>query len=193
MASVRPAAPAPEIRTSVSKDTGNSANQCVIFTYIEETLKATRNVNNTHDPKILRGLHAAMIDLVDEINRPRRDDRLIKEAGIPLDRALFPLLARVWRYGPIGAVDLADRTGRDHTTISRQMSKLEEQGLIERHPSATDKRVREARITGKGQEMVRVLNRARERLANRILVDWTDEDLDQLRTLLRRFADDLMR
>ncbi|OUJ03406.1 MarR family transcriptional regulator [Acetobacter cibinongensis] len=160
---------------------------------MEETLKATRNVNNTHDPEILRGLHAAMIDLVDEINRPRRDDRLIEEAGIPLDRALFPLLARVWRYGPIGVVDLADRTGRDHTTISRQMSKLEEQGLIERHPSATDKRVREARITGKGQEMVRVLNRARERLANRILVDWTDEDLDQLRTLLRRFADDLMR
>ncbi|GAN59105.1 MarR family winged helix-turn-helix transcriptional regulator [Acetobacter cibinongensis] len=150
-------------------------------------------MNNTHDPEILRGLHAAMIDLVDEINRPRRDDRLIEEAGIPLDRALFPLLARVWRYGPIGVVDLADRTGRDHTTISRQMSKLEEQGLIERHPSATDKRVREARITGKGQEMVRVLNRARERLANRILVDWTDEDLDQLRTLLRRFADDLMR
>lgn len=41
--------------------------------------------------------------------------------------------------------------------------------------------------------MVRTLNAARERLANRILVDWTDEDLDQLRTLLQRFADDLMR
>jgi hypothetical protein len=44
-------------------------------------------------------LHAAMIDLVDEISRPRRDDRLIEEAGIPLDRALFPLLAGVWRNG----------------------------------------------------------------------------------------------
>jgi DNA-binding MarR family transcriptional regulator len=41
--------------------------------------------------------------------------------------------------------------------------------------------------------MVDLLNAARERLANRILVDWTDTDLDQLRTLLRRFADDLMR
>ena len=41
--------------------------------------------------------------------------------------------------------------------------------------------------------MVDLLNAARERLANRILVDWTDEDLDQLRSLLRRFADDLMR
>nr|WP_249193831.1 MarR family transcriptional regulator [Gluconobacter wancherniae] len=131
--------------------------------------------------------------MVDEINRPRRDDRLIEEAGIPLDRALFPLLARVWRYGPIGVVDLADRTGRDHTTISRQMSKLEELDLIARRSSTTDKRVREATVTEKGQEMLDMLNAARERLANRILVDWTGEDLDQLRSLLRRFADDLIR
>ena len=150
-------------------------------------------MNNAHDSEILRELHAAVIDLVDEINRPRRDDRLIEEAGIPLDRALFPLLARVWRYGPIGVVDLADRTGRDHTTISRQMSKLGELGLIARRSSTTDKRVREATVTEKGQEMVDLLNAARERLANRILVDWAHEDLDQLKTLLRRFADDLMR
>ena len=150
-------------------------------------------MNNAHDSEILRELHAAVIDLVDEINRPRRDDRLIEEAGIPLDRALFPLLARVWRYGPIGVVDLADRTGRDHTTISRQMSKLGELGLIARRSSTTDKRVREATVTEKGQEMIDLLNAARERLANRILVDWAHEDLDQLKTLLRRFADDLMR
>lgn len=150
-------------------------------------------MNNTHDSDILRGLHAAIIDLVDEINRPRRDDRLIEEAGIPLDRALFPLLARVWRYGPIGVVDLADRTGRDHTTISRQMAKLEELGLIERKASAKDKRVREATVSDKGRTMIAALNAARERLANRILVTWTDAELDDLRKLLRRFADDLMR
>ena len=73
------------------------------------------------------------------------------------------------------------------------MSKLEDLDLIERKPSITDRRVREATVTEKGQEMIDLLNAARERLANRILVDWTDEDLDQLRALLRRFADDLMR
>lgn len=150
-------------------------------------------MNNAHDRETLRNLHAAMIDLVDEINRPRRDDRLIEEAGIPLDRALFPLLARVARYGPIGVVELADRTGRDHTTISRQMAKLEELGLVQRHPSAKDKRVREATVSPEGREMIAMLNTARERLANRILIDWTAADLDQLQKLLRRFADDLMK
>lgn len=150
-------------------------------------------MNNAHNRDILLGLHAALIDVVDEINRPRRDDRLIEEAGIPLDRALFPLLARIGRYGPIGVVDLADRTGRDHTTVSRQMAKLEELGLIERQASARDKRVREATVSAKGQAMIDALNAARERLANRILASWTDPELDQLRHLLRRFADDLMR
>ncbi|AQS89722.1 MULTISPECIES: MarR family winged helix-turn-helix transcriptional regulator [Gluconobacter] len=150
-------------------------------------------MKNTHDSKILQELHSALIDLVDEINRPRRDDRLIEEAGLPLDRALFPLLARVGRYGPIGVVELADRTGRDHTTVSRQMAKLESLGLIERQPSIKDRRVREAVVSTRGREMIAVLNRARERLANRILASWTDDDLDQLGKLLRRFADDLMR
>ncbi|GBQ86530.1 MarR family winged helix-turn-helix transcriptional regulator [Gluconobacter albidus] len=150
-------------------------------------------MKNTHDSKVLQELHSALIDLVDEINRPRRDDRLIEEAGLPLDRALFPLLARVGRYGPIGVVELADRTGRDHTTVSRQMAKLESLGLIERQPSIKDRRVREAVVSTRGREMIAVLNRARERLANRILASWTDDDLDQLGKLLRRFADDLMR
>jgi DNA-binding MarR family transcriptional regulator len=150
-------------------------------------------VNNAHNREILLGLHAALIDVVDEINRPRRDDRLIEEAGIPLDRALFPLLARIARYGPIGVVDLADRTGRDHTTVSRQMARLDELGLIERQASVRDKRVREATVSAKGQTMIDTLNAARERLANRILASWTDPELDQLRHLLRRFADDLMR
>ncbi|APH54204.1 Transcriptional regulator, MarR family [Granulibacter bethesdensis] len=160
---------------------------------MDTTNEATKSVNNTHDSEILRDLHSAVIDLVDEMNRPRRDDRLIEEAGIALDRALFPLLGRIWRYGPIGVVDLADRTGRDHTTVSRQMAKLEDLGLVERRPSATDKRVREAIVSAKGLDMIVALNAARERLANRILASWTDAELDELRKLLRRFADDLMR
>lgn len=149
-------------------------------------------MHNTRDSEILTGLHAALMDVVDEINRPRRDERLIEEAGIPLDRALFPLLARIGRHGPIGVVELADRTGRDHTTVSRQMTKLEELGLIERSASARDKRIREAVVSPKGQDMISALRAARERVADRVLVSWTNDDLEQLRGLLRRFADDLM-
>jgi hypothetical protein len=70
----------------------------------------------------LRQLHGALLDIVSAINRPQRDEALIREAGIALDRALFPLLVGIERFGPIGVVELADRIGCDYTTVSRQVA-----------------------------------------------------------------------
>ena len=39
--------------------------------------------------KDLRQLHMAFLDLAGMLNEPQRDDALIAEAGISLDRALF--------------------------------------------------------------------------------------------------------
>jgi len=82
-------------------------------------MPSRKKVQNTHIGMKLRRLHGAVLDIVSVINRPQRDEVLIKEAGIPLDRALFPLLVGVGRFGPIGVVELADRVGRDYTTVSR--------------------------------------------------------------------------
>ena len=59
----------------------------------------------------VRDLHGSLPGIVGVINRPQRDELLIKEAAIPLDRALFPLLLVIDKFGPIGVVDLADRVG----------------------------------------------------------------------------------
>src|SRR5206468_311092 len=98
------------------------------------------------------------------MNRPQRDRALIEEAGIPLDRALFPLLVVIARFGPIGVVDLADRAGRDYTTVSRQVAKLASLGLVERRDGAADRRVREAVVTAKGAAMTTRIDAARERI-----------------------------
>jgi hypothetical protein len=81
-----------------------------------------RKVQNTHISAKLRELHGAVLDIVGAMNRPQRDEALIKEAGIPLDRALFPLLVSIERRGPIGVVELADRVGRDYTTVIREVA-----------------------------------------------------------------------
>ena len=65
--------------------------------------------------KEIRHLHHALIDLIGMMNRPQRDIALIREAGISLDRALFPLLVGIERKGPIGVGELADGVGRDYT------------------------------------------------------------------------------
>ncbi|MBA8879108.1 MarR family winged helix-turn-helix transcriptional regulator [Phyllobacterium myrsinacearum] len=154
-------------------------------------MTSRNNVQNTHITLQFRNLHMAVLDIVSVINRPQRDEMMIKEAGIPLDRALFPLLVLIERFGPIGVVDLADRVGRDYTTVSRQVAKLESLDLVTRQAGATDRRVREAVIAPKGKLMTDAVDSARDRIGKSILEGWDTDDIDALVRLMRKFADAL--
>jgi DNA-binding MarR family transcriptional regulator len=149
-------------------------------------------VQNTHISGVLRRLHEALIDVVGFVNRPQNDVILLREAGVSLDRALFPLLVLIQRRGPLAVGELADRVGRDYTTVSRQVAKLEQLGLVARRAGKADRRVTEAVVTEKGQAMWEMLYAARERLAGNALAGWSEHDLEDLARLLRRFADNLM-
>ena len=153
---------------------------------------ASKNVHNTHMSRRLRDLHGSVLDIVAVINGPQRDELIIREAGIHLDRALFPLLVLVERLGPLGVVELADRVGRDHTTVSRQTAKLEALGLVERRAGRADRRVREAVVSPAGKAMTDLIDAARDRLLRAAFDDWSPEDLDALVLVMRRFADTLV-
>jgi DNA-binding MarR family transcriptional regulator len=157
--------------------------------YLEPPMPSTKTVQNTHMSAQLRQLHGAVLDIVGVMNRPQRDELLIKAAGIPLDRALFPLLVGVERFGPIGVVELADRVGRDYTTVSRQIAKLESLGLIGRRGSDADRRVREAVISPKGKAMTDLVDAARDRIGRAIFRTWDAREIDELVRLMRKFAD----
>ena len=141
---------------------------------------------HAHNSDMLAG---ALRDLVGLLNSPRQDDILIREAGVAIDRALFPLLVRIGSAGSLGVVELAEQVGRDHSTVSRQVAKLEELGLVTRRQARRDQRVREAVITGEGKRAVKAITLARRRLIGKLLADWTPEDRQALARLNRRLAD----
>jgi len=147
-------------------------------------------VHNTHIITSVRALRDAMLAITTFVNRAEVDEALVREAGISLDRALFRALAVVERLGPIGVVDLADRIGRDHTTVSRQIAKLEGLGLVERRAATRDRRVREAVLTPTGKAMTDALDVARGRIAERVFADWSAGEISELTRLMRKFADD---
>ena len=151
----------------------------------------SRNMQNTHIDACLRELHGAVLDIVGAMNRPQRDEALIRAAGIPLDRALFPLLVGIGKFGPIGVVELADRAGRDHTTVSRQVSRLEELELVRRQEHPVDRRVRMVAMAPKGKAMTAMIDKARARMGRAIFKTWDARDIDELVRLIRRFADAL--
>jgi DNA-binding MarR family transcriptional regulator len=152
-------------------------------------MPSQRNVQDTHISESIRELHGALIRIVSVMNRPEVDENMIQEAGISLDRALFPLLVAIERFGPIGMVDLAGRVGRDHSTVSRQVAKLESLGLADRRAGAADGRVREVVVTPKGKTMTDAVDAARDRLGRALFAHWEHQEIDQLVRLLRKFAD----
>ncbi|AWV20861.1 Transcriptional regulator, MarR family [Roseomonas mucosa] len=143
-------------------------------------------MHDTHDLDLLAG---ALIDLVGALNSPRQDEVLLREAGVTLDRALFPLLVRIARAGSVGIVELAGQAGRDHSTISRQVARLERLGLVARQAAAGDQRVREARITEAGEQLIAAIAGARRRLLGRLLANWSAQERRSVAQLNRRLAD----
>ncbi len=151
-----------------------------------------KSVQNTHFSSQFNSLHKSILDIITVMNRPQRDEILLRAAGLSLERALFSLLISIAKLGPIGIVELADCAGRDHTTVSRQVARLEELGLVARQTGKRDRRIREAVVTDKGRVMTDRIDKAREQIGREILADWEDEDLSQLVILMRRLADAMM-
>jgi DNA-binding MarR family transcriptional regulator len=141
----------------------------------------------------LRQLRDALLDLTGVLNRPQPDAALIALAGVDLDRALFPLLVRVERKGPLAIGELAELCGRDYSTVSRQISKLENLRLVSRVAHAADARVTQAQITAKGRAITRALDGAREKLMTALLATWDKKEVAELARLLRRLADDALK
>lgn len=150
---------------------------------------STKNVQDTHILRSLPDLHRSLVDIVSMMNRPENDAAMLDKAGLALERALFPLLVLVERLGPIGVVDLAGRVGRDHTTVSRQVARLEELGLVQRRAGQADRRVREAVITPQGKAATDAVDAARGRMALALFRDWSPDEFDDLVRLMRKFAD----
>jgi DNA-binding MarR family transcriptional regulator len=75
--------------------------------------------------------------------------------------------------------------------VSRQVSKLEELGLVKREENTVDRRVRKVAITPQGKAMTNRIDKARERFARAIFDSWEPADVEALVRLSRKFADAL--
>jgi DNA-binding MarR family transcriptional regulator len=146
----------------------------------------------THMDQTIRQFYDALFDLIGLMNQPQRDSVLLQEAGVSLDRALFPLLVVIGRRDAVGIMELAGLVGRDHSTVSRQVATLGRLGLVTRHAGTSDGRERKVAATGEGLAIVHALETARERLVQPIVAQWDEQDWKIFVSLLRRFADDAL-
>lgn len=144
-----------------------------------------------HNKYDITEFHGALLDIIGVMNQPVRDEQLLQAAGVQLDQLLFPLLVAIGRYGPVGVVELADNLGRDYTTVSRQVKKLEAQSLAHKQANAQDRRISEVTLSTQGREIFDAIAVARQKLMNQVLAAWSPEEVEALFRLTRKYADSL--
>ncbi|MFG1919981.1 MarR family winged helix-turn-helix transcriptional regulator [Micromonospora sp. NPDC048898] len=103
-----------------------------------------------------------------------------------LDRAAYVILRHLADAGPQNVSALAARLNLDGSTVTRQVSALQRDGLITRTPDPSDGRGTVISPTAAGLQRMAVVQAARTRLYGDMLADWTTEDRTALATLLGR-------
>jgi len=128
------------------------------------------------------------------ITQVRLHERLLRSAGVRLDRAGAALLHKLAAGGDsLRVTDLAEMLGVDTPTVTRKVQQLERDEMVVRQTDPDDRRVTRIRLTLAGRQTLEQVRRARRAWLDHLLEGWDDGDLSTLANLLGRFADDLER
>ncbi len=115
--------------------------------------------------------------------RVKLDERF---KGLGLTKAAWAVLYWLSRTPEgISHNDLAEQIGVENSTLTRQISAMERQGLVERRPLPGDRRVKLVRITEKALPLLDQLGAAAGALRAELLEGVTPETLQMTVDLLR--------
>lgn len=137
-----------------------------------------------------------MNDTIDEIDEQligavRSSRRIFRESAERVNPGLEPaasgLLMRLDAVGPSRPSDLAAYFRIGKATVGRQLSALEDLGLIDRQPDPEDGRAQLLALTALGKQRLDATRATRRAALRERLSSWPESDLASLAELLRRF------
>ena len=137
-------------------------------------------------------------DLETELSRLMRrarsmQQRIAAQVHPDLDAAGYAVLLTVrdlaQTSGGARGGEVSEVLGLHKSTTSRNLSALEELGLVERVPDPDDARARQVQLTAAGTEALDRVNVARRGQLRARLENWASDDIADLARLLRQLND----
>lgn len=136
-----------------------------------------------------------LIDLEMALARLGRILRRIRIPSAYLNRDIdinsFWQLSPLRSKKPLRPTEIASQLALDNSTISRQLQKLEAQGLVERTTDPTDARAHLIALTSDGEQILELVASARREMIAGVISHWEPEDVSSLLRYLARFTDEL--
>lgn len=130
----------------------------------------------------------ALVTIISFFNRTDRDKAFIKDAGVDLEATSFQLFATIGRTQPTNVSDLANMLGKSHSSVSRQIDKLEKKKLVITKDGTEDARVRSIILSESGESLKKILDQTRTNNIERALSDWTADEKKSLLDNLQHLA-----
>lgn len=103
-----------------------------------------------------------------------------------LNLAEWRILAALSHHNKVRFGVLAKITGQEPPTLVRQLSAMEERGLVRRQASDTDKRATDVEMTEAGRKMADTLVPLAEATVDKALEGFSADEAEFLKRLLRR-------
>lgn len=137
-------------------------------------------------------LRHSLAFLLHDINRlmNRYYDRRVRTFGIT--RTQWTLLTYLSRYEGVSQTKLAEYMDLAPMTLTRQIDKLEEDGLLDRKQSSSDRRTNLIYLTPKSQELMEKMHEIAREAKESALLAFPKEERIQLKQLLGKMRDNLM-
>ncbi|SON57102.1 Salmolysin [Hartmannibacter diazotrophicus] len=114
----------------------------------------------------------------------RRFDRIAGTSG--LTRAQWQVLAVLWRDEGINQTAIADRLDLEPISVCRLVDRMETAGWVERRQDPTDRRARLVFMTEAARPAFTEMKALGSGIFDEMMAGFTEEERDQLMTLLKR-------
>ncbi len=111
---------------------------------------------------------------------------VVRDGGLTLPQ--MHTLEILGAHGPMRMKELAARMGVTTGTLTVQADRLQDKGLIERTPHETDRRSIVVGLTDEGRRHFREHHRLHVRLTEELMGALSDEEAQQLASILERMA-----
>lgn len=131
----------------------------------------------------------SLFTIINFFNNPKHDTNILRKAGIKEDKNLLPVVVRVGKNSSISVGDLAEQLGKDHSSVSRQVDKFVEKGILSSYPSDEDRRVRKVTLTKIGKKLYDQIAETREEMMEELLEQLNCEEIEELNTSLKKLSD----
>ncbi|MET9126754.1 MULTISPECIES: MarR family winged helix-turn-helix transcriptional regulator [unclassified Streptomyces] len=110
-----------------------------------------------------------------------------------LDRSAYVLLSRIQAQGPMSIGEFSEAFGLDASTLNRQTAAMVRAGVVERMPDPEGGMARKFSITAEGERRLDIHRTENLEGLEKVMTDWTAEDVAEFAAYLSRFNRDIER